>query len=188
MLVAPAPRDERMGRAPRAQLRYKLRVSPKIAALSCFVGWMLLCSACEQASVEAPTPPPAPQAKDPDLEDPLGRAIAKLADAHARGFTKQEKLMRGTLEARGRQGFLAVLTYGKCYRLLASGGPGVVDLDLVLLDPNGVEILRDTTEEPTAIVSESSPICPEEAGAYRIEARARSGEGPFAIGLYESAH
>ncbi len=170
-------------------MRYKSRVPLKIAVISCVVGWMLtLGSACERASVEAPTPPPPPQAPDPDLADPLGRAIAKLAGERARGFTKADKLMRGTLEARGRQGFLAVHTYGKCYRFIASGGPGVVDLDLVPLDPNGVEILRDTNEGAAAIVSESSPICPEDAGAYRIEARMRSGDGTFAIARYESAH
>jgi hypothetical protein len=173
---------------------YKSHV-PKIAAVTASIAWCALhllgagCSSSapkpqqEQPAKQAPSAPP-----DPDLGDPLGASVIAHAREHAAGFTKAGKLFRGDLEAKDRQGFLAVLTYGKCYRFIGSGGPGVEDLELVLLDSNGVEMQRDTVQGPQAVVGETSSVCPFDAGAYRIEARMRAGHGAFAIGVYEAVN
>jgi hypothetical protein len=120
---------------------------------------------------------------DPDLADPLGRAIVELAQQDAAGWVKAGKLFRGTLPARGRQSFLVVLPYGHCYRFLGVS-EAMSDLDLLLFDDAGVELQRDVTQSPTAMLGASAALCPQEPLELRIEARARHGDGPFAIGLF----
>ncbi|HKP55609.1 MAG TPA: hypothetical protein VJV78_02750 [Polyangiales bacterium] len=125
-------------------------------------------------------------ARDPELQDPLGRALLEQVAKHAPGWVKHEQLRRGTLNERARQGFLVVLPYGHCYRFIASGGPGVSDLDLALFDGNGVEISRDTSEDPSPNLGVVASICPSDASAVRIEARMRRGHGDFALGVFQS--
>ncbi len=121
---------------------------------------------------------------DPELQDPLGEAVAAQAKTSARGFVKVDHLWRGELTAHERRSFLVVMVYGHCYRFVAAGGGGVRDLDLALLDGNGVEMQRDVTEDPNPVLGEQASICPSGPGAYRIEVRMRTGEGPFALGLF----
>jgi hypothetical protein len=120
---------------------------------------------------------------DPELGDALGQAIVELAQHAAPGWVKEGKLLRGSLEERGRQGFLVVLTYGHCYRFLGVTDHESSDLDLLLYDANGVEKQRDVTQEPTAALGVDASICPGEPSAMRIEARMRHGRGAFAIAL-----
>ena len=120
---------------------------------------------------------------DPDLADPLGRAIVELAQQDSPGWVKDGKLFRGTLPARAKQSFLVVLPYGHCYRFLAASET-MADLDLLLYDNTGVELQRDVTQSPTAALGIAAALCPSDAVSLRIEARARHGDGPFAIGLF----
>jgi hypothetical protein len=110
--------------------------------------------------------------------------VAQAAARVAPGWTKIDKLWRGELRSREALGFLAVLPYGHCYRFVGTGDPSVSDFDLVLLDPRGVEVQRDVTRDGAPVLGVDASICPEEAGAYRIEARPRTGTGAIAIGLY----
>jgi len=125
-------------------------------------------------------------ASDPELADPLGKALLSQVEEHAHGWIKHEKLYRGTLVERGRQAFLAVLPYGHCYRVLGVGGPGIRDLDLAMFDANNVEIARDVTEDPNPGLGVGASICPGDASAYRIEARMRSGRGDFVLGVFRT--
>jgi hypothetical protein len=120
---------------------------------------------------------------DPDLADPLGRAMVEHARLEAPGWVKEGSLFRGTLTARGRQSFLVVLKYGHCYRFLGVG-PGYADLDLVLYDDANVELQRDATQSGTPVLGSSAALCPPEGLALRLEVRARQGQGEFAVGLF----
>jgi hypothetical protein len=120
---------------------------------------------------------------DPDLADPLGQAIVELSRSHAPGWVKEGTLLRGSLQERGRQAFLLVLKYGHCYRLIGVTGNEAGDLDLLLYDSNGVETQRDVTQSPNAVLGAAASICPSEPIAVRVEARMRTGSGPFAIAL-----
>jgi hypothetical protein len=125
--------------------------------------------------------------RDPELSDSLGQAIIDLAQRDAAGWVKEGKLLRGSLEERGRQSFLVVLKYGHCYRFLGVTDNEASDLDLLLLDPNGVEKQRDVTQGPSATLGVDASICPAEASAVRIEGRMRHGRGPFAIAVLHNA-
>ncbi len=154
------------------------------------IGWLacvsLAIAACDDARPAAEQKPTVAAAlpPDPDLADPLGQAVADAAHHGAPDWQKQDKLWRGQLGVRERQGFLAVLVYGHCYRFIGVGGPGVGDLELALFDPRGVEMQRDVTQDATAVLGVDSGICPSEPGAYRIELRMREGSGSFALGLF----
>jgi hypothetical protein len=124
------------------------------------------------------------EAKDPELQDALGQKLAEAARTSAPDWQKQDKLWRGQLATHERQGLLAVLVYGHCYRFVGVGGTGVADLDLALFDPHGVEVQRDVTQQASAALGVDSPICPTQAGAYRVDVHMREGAGSFAVGLY----
>jgi hypothetical protein len=125
-------------------------------------------------------------ARDPELADPLGQALLKRANERAAGWIKHDHVLRGSLAERGRQAFLSVLPFGRCYRFLAVSGSGAIDLDLALFDGNGVEVARDVTEDPTPELGVETSFCPAEAMQCRIEARMRRGQGDFALGVFRS--
>ncbi|HEY8427092.1 MAG TPA: hypothetical protein VIL20_01910, partial [Sandaracinaceae bacterium] len=60
------------------------------------------------------------------------------------------------------------------------------DLDLRLFDPSSVLVQRDTTQSPEPYIGLERPVCPDRAGNYRIEVRARRGRGRFALQVYRS--
>ena len=167
--------------------RSRLSGAPAFAVFA-LVGSAVLSAACgpdkeaqklaqDQAAFEQAA------AQDPEFSDPLGRAIADAARVEARGWVKEGKFMRGTLEERGRQAFLVVLRYGHCYRFIGTA-QDANDMDLLLFDANGVETQRDVTQSATPILGASASICPTEPSAVRIEARMRAGRGAFAIALF----
>jgi hypothetical protein len=163
-----------------AEMRIRLCVSLGLCALTACGENADARSAAAQHEREAAL------ARDPELADALGSALLEQVAKHAPGWVKHEHLLRGTLNERARQAFLVVLPYGHCYRFIASGGPGVSDLDLMLFDGNGVEIARDTSEDPTPNLGVAASICPGDASAVRIEARMHHGHGDFALGVFRS--
>jgi hypothetical protein len=170
----------------------RFRAVLQAGSYSCSLAYALACvtvSGCKEDRMREEAARMAAEraavtAADRDLQDPLGHSVAQAALSAADGFVKVDKLWRGELAPKERRAFLAVLPYGHCYRFVAAGGPGVTDLDLALIDPNGVELQRDVTQDSTPALGRDASICPVEPGAYRVEARMRGGEGTFAIGLY----
>ncbi len=165
-----------------AHLVYNAVVKRAFHPLSACLLAIVAC-ACEARAPE-PTPAPPPTAPDPELEDGLGRVIARLQSEIAPSWVRFEKPFRGELRARERQSFLVVLKYGHCYRVIGAGGAGVTDLDLVLLDSNGVEVQRDVTRDATPTIGVKASLCPGDAGAYRIDVRMAEGQGPFVAAVF----
>ena len=151
----------------------------------------IACGACGESSAEreaaAVRERVSALAKDPELADPLGRALFDQVEQHAPGWVKYERLYRGTLAERGRKAYLAVLPYGHCYRVLGAGAGGVSDLDLTMFDSNNVEIARDVTADAAPALGVGASICPADASAYRIEVRMRRGHGDYAFGIFRTA-
>jgi hypothetical protein len=177
------PREELLSRTHlRSWLQRYLRAC---VVLSLLIG----CRADQQAQKQAQDVAAfaAAAKRDPELADALGQAIVDVAERDAPGWVKVDKLWRGTLDERARQGFLVVLTYGHCYRFVGVTENADSDLDLLLFDANGVEKQRDVTQGASAMLGAAAAICPSDPSAVRIEARMRHGRGAFAIALLRNA-
>ena len=94
----------------------------------------------------------------------------------------EEELKEGEL-----RDYLAVLRYGRCYRVVGAGDSGVADLDLRLFDPNGVLAQEDLGQDALPVLGVQSEICPGDSGAFRLQVRMRAGQGRFIVRVYESA-
>jgi hypothetical protein len=71
------------------------------------------------------------------------------------------------------------LQAGRCYAIVAAGGPGVDDLDLRLMSPSGRALAQDeATDNHPAIRT-----CPVTSGSHEIQVRMYSGAGDFAIAV-----
>jgi hypothetical protein len=156
-------------------------VAPAICAslLACRSEPSRAMSTLSAAPLEADAPLPAIGTAPLD-------AIEALAKRYAGGYVPEGAVESGELAQGERRDFLSVLRYGHCYRILGAGGPGLTDLDLVLFTQAGVRVTQDPTQDPFPVLGLQSSICPENAGAYRIQAHAFAGAGPFALRVYRT--
>lgn len=125
----------------------------------------------------------------PDLPPPadaLEAAIRERAPNEAMLMIPHEGVVRGELAEGERRDFTSVLRAGLCYKVLAQGGAGVRDLDLVVYDANGVLLQRDATEDAHPVIGVQRAICPIDPGLYRIEVRMAAGGGPWAAQVWVS--
>ena len=135
--------------------------------------------------------PSAPDAKATPEAPPVGtleHAVYRAAARYAAGWETSETVFRGSLEPRGRQSFMAVLRYGRCYRFIGAADAEVTDLDLVLYDPLSLPVQRDLSQDNLPVLGQRAHICPQNTGAYRLEVAAYAGAGDFVVQLYESPH
>ena len=89
--------------------------------------------------------------------------------------------LRGRLDQGSKRDHMTVLSAGHCFKIVGTGGPDVQDLDLLLFDPNLVQIQRDVGHDPVPVIGQQSPLCPTLSGVYRLQARMVKGEGEYAI-------
>lgn len=122
-------------------------------------------------------PPPA---------DALEAAIRERAPNEAMLMIPHEPVVRGELPEGQRRDFTSVLRAGLCYKVLAQGGPGVQDLDVVVYSPENVLLQRDATESDRPVIGTRRAICPAETGLYRVEIRMARGGGTYAAQLWVS--
>ncbi|UJR82230.1 hypothetical protein [Sandaracinus amylolyticus] len=125
----------------------------------------------------------------PDLPPPadaLEAAIRERAPNEAMLMIPHEPVVRGELPEGERRDFTSVLRAGLCYKVLAQGGPGVSDLDLVVYSPNNVLLQRDATQSAAPVIGVQRAICPTETGLYRVEVRMARGGGTFGAQIWVS--
>jgi hypothetical protein len=151
------------------------------SALTMFAVCALAWSACGVETPHDPEPPPqqAPPA------DALEARLRERGNEIAAFMMPHEAVKRGEMEERGARDFSEVMHAGWCYKIVAVAD-GITDLDLRLFDPNDVLLQRDVTQDDQPFLGRERPICPVEAGNYRIEVRARTGGGQFALQVYRS--
>lgn len=65
----------------------------------------------------------------------------------------------------------------RCYVVVARGGEGLSDIDLMLFDEQGTEVARDLESDPEP----SLEVCPEAGGQYVAEASAYEGAGAIGV-------
>jgi hypothetical protein len=71
-----------------------------------------------------------------------------------------------------------------CYRIFAQGGAGMGDLELELIDPNGVPAQRDPDQGPSASLGLADGVCPYYAGRYTLQVHAARGQGAYAFRVF----
>lgn len=130
-----------------------------------------------------PDPPPPPE--EPPADE-LEAQLRTRGDEIADWMMRNGDPMRGELTEGGARDFSHLMQPGWCYKLVAVSGEGIEDLDLRLYDSDSVLVQRDTTQDPRPYIGLERPICPVEADTYRIEVRARTGSGQFAVQVYRS--
>jgi hypothetical protein len=147
------------------------------------LGVLATSTGCTTAAPEtAPATPAVVQ--EPAPTDPLERAIHERAAAGT--MRPHGGYVHGSLEPGARRDHLLVLEQGRCYRVVAAGGPGVADLDLVLYDDGGSQLRQDRSSDPYPMLGDGAEICPERGSAFRLQVRAYDGAGAYAYRLYRS--
>jgi hypothetical protein len=71
-----------------------------------------------------------------------------------------------------------------CVRATAAVEPGLAELELGIVDPEGGSHASRTVHGPFALVGPEGPICFDRAGPYRVELRAHQGSGRVAINVW----
>jgi hypothetical protein len=134
------------------------------------------------------TPPPAAvtEIAPPAPGDAIGAQMHTRAQQFAEGMEPGTQLFRGTLQTGENQDYQAVLQAGRCFKIIGVGAPTVTDLDLFLFDPNGVQVQQDTATDAYPVLGLSTPICPDQAGAYRVQVRMYAGSGEFGVQVWQT--
>ncbi len=134
------------------------------------------------ARTEALQPPPE---HGPVPEDALGAAVHALGLAKARRYAPDEAgVLRDSLRQGRVQEHPVVLLGTHCYVVVAAGGEGVEDLDLVLVNPAGQPVLHDAEAGAESWLGVSDAICPNEPGLFRVRVRMFRGQGDYALRVY----
>jgi hypothetical protein len=99
------------------------------------------------------------------------------------GFASLGPLSEGRL-AQGEASDVEVqLQARQCYSLNAFGGDGIWDIDLDVLDADGVPVAGDGSRSPQASVH----FCPERGGKFTLRVTAMSGAGHWAAGVWSAS-
>ncbi|MBN1945888.1 MAG: hypothetical protein JW797_09435 [Bradymonadales bacterium] len=116
-----------------------------------------------------------PSDRDPDLP----AALSALAAQVAQGTLPAADTLRGVMGQGQEHRFQLRLAPARCYVILATGSPTVVDLDLLLSDAGGTVLDADEADDATPVLRR----CMEEepAGPFTLIARMAAGYGEYAI-------
>lgn len=147
---------------------------------------LLVAGACDSTPEEPASaalrvdrgPGPSPTA------DPVGAALHRQVVEHGLDFEEVATTVGGELDPGQAHTLPLVLIGTYCYRVFAQGGAGVEDLGLVLVDPNGVPMQRDSEVGPSASLGLVDAICPYAAGRYTLEVQAVRGGGAYAFRVF----
>ncbi len=71
-----------------------------------------------------------------------------------------------------------------CYRAFALGGPGVVDLDVAMYDPQGRLAAGDVSRDCWPVVPPRGPLCVESDGVYTVTVAVARGRGDFLLQMW----
>ena len=159
-------------------------------AAVCLIGvcWVLLgCSKEEESSsAQAQLAEDSPKSEVAPPKDALEASIRRRAPEEAPYMVVQDQALRGDLDAGQSATHSLIVQAGACYKVLAAGGKGVIDLDLLVFDDDLVLTQRDLTRGAHPVVGAVDAICPAESGAYRLQVRMKEGKGRYVAQVYTS--
>lgn len=134
-----------------------------------------------------PGPQPGTRFDPPDPDDPLARRVhAIAADRFAQQMLPASPMHRGSLEKGSVRNYQAVLKPLRCYRVIAAGGDGVEDLDLMLFDRGGVPVQTETGTDATPVLGLAEPLCPQQAGVFRLQVKMFKGAGEYGVRIFRT--
>ncbi|MDH5493007.1 MAG: hypothetical protein OEY14_13720 [Myxococcales bacterium] len=143
---------------------------------------LLLSLGCEAKPAPAPAPPPE---RGPEYAIPLGEELFARFLEKAHRMEPEGEIRRGALEEGRRDTLQLILTGVYCYKILALGGEGVEELDLILYDGENVPLLRDREEDRRPTLGIDEPICPFEPGTFRLDIQMARGSGNYVLRVYK---
>jgi hypothetical protein len=100
----------------------------------------------------------------------------------AMGFAQSGEISEGSLGEGGVAQHTARLAAG-CYTIVAFGGDGVGDIDVVVKDETGTELASDLTQQSQA----AAQFCPDADGEYQLEVRMARGGGSYLVTSWTGA-
>lgn len=95
----------------------------------------------------------------------------------AMGLVQSGEISEGSLPEGGVARFTTHLRAGDCYTMVAFGGEGVANIDVVVLDETGTEVATDRTQDTQA----AAQFCPDADGEYQVAVRMASGNGSYVV-------
>jgi len=95
----------------------------------------------------------------------------------AMGLVQSGEISEGSLAEGGVARVTSHMRAGDCYTIVAFGGEGVRDLDVVVMDDTGTEVATDRTTDAQA----AAQLCPEAEGDYQIAVRMTQGNGGYVV-------
>lgn len=101
----------------------------------------------------------------------------------AMGLVQSGEISEGSLPEGGVARFTTQLRAGDCYTLVAFGGEGVANLDVLVLDETGTEVATDRTQTAQA----AAQFCPDADGEYQVAVRMASGNGGYVVTSWSGA-
>lgn len=152
-------------------------VAALLSSLTCACG----SRSADEQKAKAARPPVLPASNDP-----LDQLVVRQAAKHAGGMLVHDNPFRGNLAEGAQQDFLIVLLGGHCYKAIGVADDNVGDLDLSLVDPNGVQVQQDVARDAFPVLGMESPLCLQEPGAYRLHVRMRTGAGAFLVRFFKT--
>jgi hypothetical protein len=73
---------------------------------------------------------------------------------------------------------------GRCYRIYAVGDSGIQDLDLLVRDPAGNDVIGDVSHDAWPVVPPRGPACFDAPGVYVLEVSVYRGAGKYALQIW----
>lgn len=137
------------------------------------------------AAVEPPVGP------EPEVETApesyVADRMAVHAQQHAYDLVPASFMESGELGEGQEESFQTVLEAGRCYRILAVGGPRLTDLDLSVRDENGALVAEDEAPDATAVIGAGTDmLCPRWTGPFEVVARASRGFGEYGLQIFRT--
>ncbi len=145
-----------------------------------------------EPSSAAPPPEPAPLLTDGCTAriDPMLTGRQKLDHLARSCIAGMQPLWSEPWMARptgsGADRTVPVPDPSRCLRVGAAAGPGVTEIELILLDPAGRPLAQDVITGAVALIGLDGPVCASEPGPHRLRVRARGRDEEVAIQVWRA--
>ena len=74
----------------------------------------------------------------------------------------------------------------RCVRVGAAAGPEVTEIELVLRDPQGRPLARDSITGSVALIGLDGPVCADQSGPHQLHVGARGGHAEVSVQVWRA--